>query len=178
VYRPKSEAQLTLAGQGHVRALPTVSWGLPDDDQIGHGQARATLPEAVSRSHDRLCTVGRTVETGTPIANRTEEPGSSRDPRWGCPGDRYSSCETPDAASPAMPSLRHPALRLVTDPADNAVALVTPDAYSGYAATGKDSIVKLRPAAKRDERHVYMQPFSQPACSLSSNATAIREASG
>ena len=30
--------------------------------------ARALLPDAVQRSHDRLCTVGRTVEIGTPIA--------------------------------------------------------------------------------------------------------------
>jgi putative redox protein len=30
--------------------------------------ARALLPEAVRRSHDRWCTVGRTVENGTPIA--------------------------------------------------------------------------------------------------------------
>jgi len=29
--------------------------------------ARAALPMALQRSHDRLCTVGRTVETGTPI---------------------------------------------------------------------------------------------------------------
>ena len=28
--------------------------------------ARAVYPEAVQRSHDRLCTVGRTVELGTP----------------------------------------------------------------------------------------------------------------
>jgi putative redox protein len=30
--------------------------------------ARAVLPEAVRRSHERLCTVGRTVELPTPIA--------------------------------------------------------------------------------------------------------------
>lgn len=30
--------------------------------------ARDLVPEAVRRSHDRLCTVGRTVELGTPIA--------------------------------------------------------------------------------------------------------------
>jgi putative redox protein len=30
-------------------------------------EARAILPDAVSKSHDRLCTVGRTVEIGTPI---------------------------------------------------------------------------------------------------------------
>ena len=29
--------------------------------------AREVLPQAVQRSHDRLCTVGRTVELGTPI---------------------------------------------------------------------------------------------------------------
>ena len=30
--------------------------------------ARAILPEVVKRSHDRLCTVSRTVELGTPVA--------------------------------------------------------------------------------------------------------------
>jgi putative redox protein len=29
--------------------------------------ARVVLPEAVQKSHDRICTVGRTVEIGTPI---------------------------------------------------------------------------------------------------------------
>ena len=29
--------------------------------------ARAALPSAVARSHDRLCTVSRTVERGTPV---------------------------------------------------------------------------------------------------------------
>ncbi len=29
--------------------------------------ARAVLPDAVAKSHDRLCTVSRTVELGTPI---------------------------------------------------------------------------------------------------------------
>jgi uncharacterized OsmC-like protein len=32
--------------------------------------ARALLPDAVARSHDRLCLVGRTVEIGTPIGTR------------------------------------------------------------------------------------------------------------
>ncbi len=36
--------------------------------------ARAILPDVVKKSHDRLCTVGRTVEIGTPIATRIEEP--------------------------------------------------------------------------------------------------------
>ena len=34
--------------------------------------ARALLPDAVRRSHDRLCTVGRTVELGTPVRTRID----------------------------------------------------------------------------------------------------------
>jgi putative redox protein len=39
----------------------------PDGDK-----ARAVLPDAVRQSHDRLCTVGRTVEVPTPITSRIE----------------------------------------------------------------------------------------------------------
>ncbi|HXZ64948.1 MAG TPA: OsmC family protein [Streptosporangiaceae bacterium] len=35
-------------------------------------RARAILPVAVRESHDRLCTVGRTVELATPIATSIE----------------------------------------------------------------------------------------------------------
>ena len=35
-------------------------------------KARALLPDVVRKSHDRLCTVSRTVELGTPIADRIE----------------------------------------------------------------------------------------------------------
>ena len=42
------------------------------DGQDGDA-ARALLPEAVKRSHDRLCTVSRTVELGTPIATLIED---------------------------------------------------------------------------------------------------------
>jgi len=38
----------------------------------GGDAARALLPEAVQRSHDRLCTVSRTVELGTPVTTRIE----------------------------------------------------------------------------------------------------------
>lgn len=38
----------------------------------GGDEARAVLPEAVSKSHERLCTVGRTVELPTPITDRIE----------------------------------------------------------------------------------------------------------
>jgi uncharacterized OsmC-like protein len=39
----------------------------PDGDK-----ARAVLADAVKQSHDRLCTVGRTVELPTPIRTRIE----------------------------------------------------------------------------------------------------------
>jgi putative redox protein len=35
----------------------------------GGDRARAILPRAVRLSHDRLCTVSRTIERGTPIAS-------------------------------------------------------------------------------------------------------------
>jgi putative redox protein len=35
-------------------------------------KARELLPDAVRKSHDRLCTVSRTVELGTPIVTRIE----------------------------------------------------------------------------------------------------------
>jgi putative redox protein len=35
-------------------------------------EARAILPDVVRKSHDRLCTVGRTVITGTPVATHIE----------------------------------------------------------------------------------------------------------
>jgi putative redox protein len=33
-------------------------------------KARALLPDAVQKSHDRLCTVSRTVELGAPVTDR------------------------------------------------------------------------------------------------------------
>lgn len=35
-------------------------------------KARAILPDIVKKSHDHLCTVGRTVEDGTPIATHID----------------------------------------------------------------------------------------------------------
>jgi uncharacterized OsmC-like protein len=38
----------------------------------GGDAARALLPDAVRRSHDRLCTVSRTVELGIPVTTRVQ----------------------------------------------------------------------------------------------------------
>ena len=44
----------------------TFDVDFPEGD--GGDAAREVLPSAVQRSHDRLCTVSRTVEVGTPVA--------------------------------------------------------------------------------------------------------------
>ena len=38
----------------------------------GGDAARALLPDAVRRSHDRLCVVSRTIELGTPVTSRVQ----------------------------------------------------------------------------------------------------------
>ncbi len=50
----------------------SVTFRLRFPEGEGGDAARELLPGAVSRSHDRLCTVSRTVELGTPVATRIE----------------------------------------------------------------------------------------------------------
>lgn len=45
--------------------------GFPDGE--GGDRARAILPRAVKTSHDKLCTVSRTVEAGTPVTTKVTE---------------------------------------------------------------------------------------------------------
>ena len=45
----------------------TVTFRITFPAGEGGDRARALLPDAVKRSHDRLCTVSRTVELGTPV---------------------------------------------------------------------------------------------------------------
>ena len=58
------------AGNHLTDLLVTFRVSFPDGD--AGDKARAILPDAVKKSHDRLCTVSRTVELGTPIATRIE----------------------------------------------------------------------------------------------------------
>ena len=50
----------------------SVTFRLRFPEGEGGDPARALLPEAGQRSHDRLCTVSRTVELGAPVAIRIE----------------------------------------------------------------------------------------------------------
>lgn len=55
-------------GNHLVNLTLTFDVAFPDDES--GDAAREMLPRAVEASHDRLCTVSRTVEHGTPIAVR------------------------------------------------------------------------------------------------------------
>jgi putative redox protein len=48
----------------------TVTFRITFPDGAGGDKARALLADAVKQSHERLCTVSRTVELGTPVATR------------------------------------------------------------------------------------------------------------
>jgi uncharacterized OsmC-like protein len=47
----------------------TVTFKITFPDGEDGDKARAVLPDAVKVSHDRLCTVSRTIEIGTPITS-------------------------------------------------------------------------------------------------------------
>ena len=66
-------------GNHLVNLAMTFDIAFADDD--GGRAAAASLPDAIARTHDQLCTVSRTIEIGTPVAtsisNRSAEPEGS-----------------------------------------------------------------------------------------------------
>lgn len=60
----------------------TVRFGA---DEAGDA-AREVLPRALKASHDRTCTVSRTIEAGTPVLTRLDD---------GSPGDRSAAGDRP-----------------------------------------------------------------------------------
>jgi uncharacterized OsmC-like protein len=57
---------------GNHLANVEITYRIRFPDGEAGDAAREVLPEAVRKSHDRLCTVGRTVELPTPIATRID----------------------------------------------------------------------------------------------------------
>lgn len=57
---------------GNRLADITVTFAVAFPEGESGDAARAVLPDAAKRSHDRLCTVGRTVEVGTAITSRIQ----------------------------------------------------------------------------------------------------------
>ncbi|MEZ5186424.1 MAG: OsmC family protein [Candidatus Nanopelagicales bacterium] len=60
------------AVDGNVLADLTVTFRLRFPEGSDGDRARIALPAAIQRSHDRLCTVGRTIERPTAIGTHIE----------------------------------------------------------------------------------------------------------
>lgn len=56
--------------QGNRMANLAVTFDVAFPDGRGGDEAREVLPQAIVKSHDRLCTVSRTIQLGTPIDER------------------------------------------------------------------------------------------------------------
>ncbi len=56
--------------QGNRLVSLAVTFDITFPDGEGGDEARQALPRAVAQSHDRLCTVSRTVQLGTPVEVR------------------------------------------------------------------------------------------------------------
>ena len=63
-------------GNHLVNLAMTFDVAFPDDE--GGRAAAEVLPDAITRTHDRLCTVSRTVEIGTPVAASIADDGTAQ----------------------------------------------------------------------------------------------------
>ena len=68
----RAEADKVRDAHGNRLTSIVVTFQIAFPGGADGDEARAILPDAVTKSHDRLCTVGRSVETGTPITTRIE----------------------------------------------------------------------------------------------------------
>jgi putative redox protein len=72
------EFAMTVAGDkirdesGNRLVNLSLTFRVAFPEGVGGDAARVVLPDAVRMSHDRLCTVSRTVEVGSPIATSVE----------------------------------------------------------------------------------------------------------
>lgn len=71
-FHVRADADKVRDAEGNRLTGIVVTYQIAFPGDAGGDEARAILPDVVRKSHDRLCTVGRTVEVGTPIATRIE----------------------------------------------------------------------------------------------------------
>lgn len=68
----EGEKASTAESGNHMKDLEvTFRLGFPEGD--GGDEAREAFPRSVAQSRDRLCTVSRTVQLGTPVAMTAED---------------------------------------------------------------------------------------------------------
>ncbi|MEU2779371.1 OsmC family protein [Streptomyces sp. NPDC007162] len=60
-------------GDGNRMTDLAVGFHVAFPEGAAGDRARAILPRAIAVSHDRLCTVSRTIETGTPVTVSIED---------------------------------------------------------------------------------------------------------
>jgi putative redox protein len=66
-FRVQASAEKVRDEHGNRLVDVLLQLGVTFPEGAGGDAARDILPSAVQRSHDRLCTVSRTVEVGTPV---------------------------------------------------------------------------------------------------------------
>ena len=75
-FRARADGTKVRDDDGNHLVDIQVTFDVTFPEGPGGDAAREILPSAIQRSHERLCTVGRTVEIGTPVAY---EAGSIKD---------------------------------------------------------------------------------------------------
>jgi putative redox protein len=71
-FEVRAQADKVRDEQGNHLTNVELTFRIAFPDTEPGREAQSLVPGLVQASHDRLCTVGRTVEIGTPIANRIE----------------------------------------------------------------------------------------------------------
>jgi putative redox protein len=72
-FRVEASANKVRGSRGNHLKDITVTFKVAFPDGPDGDKARAILPDIVGKSHDRLCTVSRTVELGTPVTPRIDQ---------------------------------------------------------------------------------------------------------
>jgi uncharacterized OsmC-like protein len=71
-FTARVEAQAVRDESGNVLRDIELSFRVRFPDDADGDAARAILPRALAASHDRTCTVSRTIEAGVPVTVRVE----------------------------------------------------------------------------------------------------------
>jgi len=71
-FRVEADANKVRDESGNHLTGIVVTFKIAFPAGAGGDNARAILPDIVKKSHERLCTVSRTIELGTPVTPRIE----------------------------------------------------------------------------------------------------------